>query len=164
MKWITVPGAIVMLCCYGAAPAGGHDCCHHGHDGAYGECDHPSRDCDRQGSQATNRLSPGSARSGALVNLQTLEGRIAEVVYLPGAAADSGMVEIKVQSAGGATLVRLAPAGFLKRSGMLLQEGDTVTVKGFPVAGMEGDLVVAAEIRGRERQLTLRDARGLPVW
>lgn len=163
MKWITVPGAMVMLCCCGAVPAAGHDCCHHGHDGAYWECDHPSWDCDHPGPQA-NGLSPGSGPSGAPANLQTLEGRIVEVVYLPGAAADSGMVEIKVQSAGQATLVRLAPSGFLKRGGMLLQEGDTVLVKGFPVAGMEGDLIVAAEIRGRDKQLALRDARGRPVW
>jgi hypothetical protein len=107
---------------------------------------------------------PESGRSSAPASLQTLEGRVVEVVYLPGAAADSGMVEIKVQSAGQATLVRLAPSGFLKRGGMLLQEGDTVMVKGFPVAGMEGDLIVAAEIQGRDKQLALRDARGRPVW
>ena len=66
--------------------------------------------------------------------------------------------------AGGLAVVRLAPSGLLKRGGMLLQEGDTVMVKGFPVAGMEGDLIVAAEIQGRDKQLTLRDARGRPVW
>ena len=153
MKSITVPATIVILCGSGALPAAGHDCYHHDHDSA---------DCDRRHYQA-NRPS-GSNLSSASANLQTLEGRIVEVVYLPGAAADSGMVEIKLQSASQIMLVRLAPSGFLKRSGMLLQEGDTVQVKGFPVAGMEGDLIVAAEIHGRDKQLALRDARGRPVW
>ena len=164
MKWITVATTIAMLCCCGAVSAPGYDCCHHGHDGDCWGCDHSSWDCDHHGPQARNRPLPESGRSGAPANLQTLEGRVVEVVYLPGAAADSGMVEIKVQSAGQATLVRLAPSGFLKRGGMLLQEGDTVMVKGFPVAGMEGDLIVAAEIQGRDKQLALRDARGRPVW
>jgi hypothetical protein len=34
----------------------------------------------------------------------------------------------------------------MKRSGVRLQEGDTVIVKGFPGAGMERDLIVATEI------------------
>lgn len=159
MNCISVCGAMVMLFCCGAVPAAAHDCCHHGHNGACGDGDHPSWDCDHQGSPAAGRSSSGSPAS-----LPKLEGPIVEVVYLPGAAADSGTVEIKVQSAGQATLVRLAPSGFLKRSGMLLQEGDTVMVKGFPVTGMEGDLVVAAEIQSRDKQLILRDARGRPVW
>ena len=45
-----------------------------------------------------------------------------------------------------------------------LREGETVTVKGFAVAGMEGDIFVAAEIRAGDKTLSLRDARGLPIW
>ena len=156
MKWTAIPGAIVMLCCFGAVPAAGHDCAHHGYHSTCWDCDH-------QGSPA-NRPSLGSVPSGTPANLQTLEGRIVEVVYLPGATADSGMVEIKVQSAGQATLVRLAPSGFLKRGGVLLREGDTVTAKGFSVAGMEGDLIVATEIQHGDKRLSLRDMRGRSSW
>jgi hypothetical protein len=84
--------------------------------------------------------------------LQTLEGKITEVDYLPGATADQ------------TKLVRLAPAGFLKQSGILLREGDTVTVKGFPVSGMEGDLIVAAEVHKGEKSVSLRDTSGRPAW
>ena len=93
-----------------------------------------------------------------------MEGKIAEVVYLPGATADTGLVEIRLQSSGQIKLIRLAPAGFLKESGLLLREGDTVTVRGFPVSGMEGDLIVATEIHKGERTLSLRDANGRPAW
>lgn len=96
--------------------------------------------------------------------MRTVEGRITEVVYLPGATPDSGLVEVNMQSAGQTQLIRLAPAGFLRQSGLLLREGDTVIVKGFPVAGMEGDLLVATELHKGDKTLSLRDTRGRPAW
>ena len=96
--------------------------------------------------------------------MRTAEGKITEVVYLPGATPDGGMVEVRLQSAGQSQLIRLAPVGFLKQSGLLLREGDTVIVKGFPVAGMEGDLLVATELHKGEKTLSLRDTRGRQAW
>jgi hypothetical protein len=96
--------------------------------------------------------------------MRTAEGKITEVVYLPGATPDGGMVEVRLQSAGQSQLIRLAPVGFLKQSGLLLREGDTVIVKGFRVAGMEGDLLIATELRKGEKTLSLRDPRGRPAW
>ena len=96
--------------------------------------------------------------------MRTAEGKITEVVYLPGTTADSGMVEVRLQSAGQNQLIRLAPVGLLKQSGLLLREGDTLIVKGFLVAGMEGDLLVATELRKGENALSLRDPRGRPAW
>lgn len=156
MKWTAIPGAIAILYCFGTAPAFGQGCAHHGYRGGCWGC----------GYQGTppSQTSPGPGQSAAPANLQSLEGRIVEVVYLPGATTDSGMVEIKVQSAGQATLVRLAPSGFLKRGGVLLREGDTVMLKGFSVAGMEGDLVVATEIQHGDKRLALRDMRGRSSW
>jgi hypothetical protein len=37
-------------------------------------------------------------------------------------------------------------------------------VTGFEVSGMEGDLVVATEIRKGDQLVVLRDPRGQPVW
>jgi hypothetical protein len=99
-----------------------------------------------------------------VADLQTAEGRITEVVYLPGAAPDSGMVEVRLQSAGQSQLIRLAPVGFLKRGGLLLREGDTLNITGFTVAGMEGDILVATELRQGNKTLSLRDTRGRPAW
>ena len=96
--------------------------------------------------------------------MRTAEGKITEVIYLPGATSDSGMVEVRLQSVGKSQLIRLAPVGFLKQSGFLLREGETVTVVGFPVAGMEGDLLVATELHKGEKTLSLRDAQGRQAW
>jgi hypothetical protein len=96
--------------------------------------------------------------------MRAAEGKITEIVYLPGATPDSSMVEVRLQSTGQSQLVHLAPVGFLKQRGLLLREGDTVIVKGFPVAGMEGDLLVATELRKGENALSLCDPRGRPAW
>jgi hypothetical protein len=93
-----------------------------------------------------------------------VEGKIVEVIYLPGATVDKGMVEIRLQSSDQTKLIRLAPSGFLKQGGLSLREGDAVSVIGYAVAGMEGDLIVATEIHSGDRVLPLRDTRGRSAW
>lgn len=155
MKMRGVIALILFIGWFGLLPAAAHDCCHHGNHCDNGDCCHHGQAsghcCDR-------------ASSNSVADLRTAEGKITEVVYLPGATPDASMVELHLQSAGQSQLVRLAPVGFLKQSGLLLREGDTVSVKGFPVAGMEGDLLVATELRKGEKALSLRDARGRPAW
>ena len=111
-----------------------------------------------------SRNSAGLATSSGMANVQTLEGKKSEIVYLPGATPDTGMVEVRVQSSGQSELIRLAPCGFLRQSGVLLREGDTLSLKGFRVAGMEGDLIVAATVQKGDKCLSLRDSRGQPLW
>ena len=160
MKSFGILGVILLFSGFGVAPAAGQGCCHRGHyyDDC-GDCGH----CWRQNSPASRQYG-GPASSTSTANVQTVEGKIVEVVYLPGAAADSGMVELRLQSGGQTDLIRLAPAGFLKQGGLVLREGDTVSVKGFAVAGMEGDLIVASEVHKGDKSLSLRDMRGRPAW
>jgi len=153
-------GIIAFICCLSVVPALGHDCCHHDHH--CGDCCDGYHDC-CDGSQAS-RNSTGLATSSGGAILQNLEGKISEIVYLPGATPDTGMVEVRMQSAGQNELIRLAPCGFLKQSGLHLKEGDTVRLKGFRVAGMEGDLIVATAIQKGDKSLPLRDTRGQPLW
>ncbi len=157
MKLLGILGGIAMAGWLGAVPAAARGCCRH-----YYGCD-GCRDHCRRG-YAAPPSTAGPAQAGAAVNPLTVEGRITEVIYLPGAAAGSGMVEIRVQAAGPAKLVRLAPAGVLKRGGLHLREGDTVTLSGLPVGAMEGDLVVASTVRQGDVNLALRDAQGRPAW
>lgn len=153
-------GIAALVCCLSVIPAMGHNCCHH--DNHCGDCCDGNYDC-CHGSQ-TNRSPSAAAPYNGATDLQTIDGKITEVIYLPGATPDSGMVEVRLQSGGQSELVRLAPSGYLKQSGMLLREGVTVTLKGFPVAGMEGDLIVATEIHKGDKSLPLRDTRGQPKW
>jgi hypothetical protein len=157
MRFLRIVGVISLLGWSGGVRAAAHDCGHH--NPHCGDC----QDCGRHW-QPAPRARRGPAASGETANLETVEGRINEVIYLYGATADAGMVEIRVQAAGKAALIRLAPSGFLTKGGLRLREGDTVVVKGFPVAGMEGDLIVATEIGNGSSALALRDAQGRPRW
>ena len=153
-------GIIAFICCLSAVPALGHDCGRHDHH--CGDCCEGYRDsC--HGSQA-DRNSTGVAPSSGVANLQNLDGKISEIDYLPGSTPDTGMVEVRMQSAGQSELISLAPCGFLKLSGLHLKEGDTVTLKGFRVAGMQGDLIVATAIQRGDKSLALRDSHGQPLW
>ena len=96
--------------------------------------------------------------------MQNLEGKISEIVYLPGATPDTGVVEVRMQAAGQNKLIRLAPCGFLNQSGLDLKEGDEVSLKGFRVAGTDGELIVATAIQKGDKSLSLRDPRGQPLW
>jgi len=159
MKWLEILGLFLFIGWLAPTPAVGQGCCHHDHHyGDCWDCDH----CWHHGPAVARQFSSGSA--GTTANVQTLEGRIGEVVYLPGPTPDSAMVELRLQSGGQTNLVRLAPSGFLKQGGLILREGDTVSVKGFVVAGMEGDLVVATEVHKGDKILSLRDTRGRPTW
>jgi len=160
MKTNRTFGIIAFICCLSVVPALGHDCCHHDHH--CGDCCVGYHDC-CHGSQAGGN-STGVAPSSGVANLQNLDGRISEIVYLPGATPDTGMVEVRMQSAGQSELIRLAPCGFLKQSGLHLKEGDAVSLKGFRVAGMEGNLIVATAIQKGDKSLSLRDTRGQPLW
>ena len=155
-------GALSVFCWLAAGSAAAHDCDHHGHhyyyyyDDCWGNGPNYRQD---NGRQYTNGPTPA-----AVMDQRTFEGRIAEVVYLPGATPETAMVEIRLQAGSQTTLVRLAPSGFLRQSGMLLREGETITVRGYSVAGLEGDLIVATEIRHGDKTLNLRDSRGRSAW
>jgi translation initiation factor IF-1 len=137
-----------------------HDCCHHTCGNGYHGCDHCGSPMNSQNGTQSKESSPANR----VVNLKTLEGKIVEVIYLPGVTPESGMVDVRVQTSNGANLVRLAPSGFLKQSGLRLQEGDAVTMEAFPVAAMKGDLMVAMKVHGNGLDVRLRDSSGQPLW
>lgn len=155
--------SFLIIAWFAVAPAAAYGCCHHNHHcGDCADCDDCAHDC-YQGAQGYGHCGALAPSSGT-ADLQTAQGKLAEVDYLPGQAADSGIVEFRLQSAGQTQLIRLAPAGFLKQSGLLLKEGDDVSIKGFVVAGMEGNILVAAEIHMGDKTVSLRDARRRPAW
>ena len=112
----------------------------------------------------TGAQSKDGGPANRAVNLRPLEGKIVEVIYLPGMTPESGMVDVRVQTGSGVNLVRLAPSGFLKQGGLRLQEGDSVAIEAFPVAAMKGDLMVATKVQGNGLEVRLRDSSGQPLW
>lgn len=148
---------LFLLFCLLISPAEGHDCRGGHHCGDGWNCDHHSS---RGAVQSPGSVAPSYPATAATV----IDGKISEIIYLPGATADGAIVEVRVASSTGATLVRLAPVGLLKQSQLILREGDAISITGFEVNGMDGDLVVAAEIRKGDKRVVLRDPRGRPVW
>jgi len=152
-----IPSAVFVLSCLLISPAAGHDCRGGHHCGDDWNCDHHGS---RSALQSPRSVSPSYAATAPRV----VDGKISEIIYLPGATPEGAMVEARVVADARATLVRLAPVGFLKQSQLVLREGDTVSVTGFDVGGMDGDLVVAIEIRKGDKRVVVRDPRGRPVW
>jgi hypothetical protein len=148
---------LFVLFCLLISPAYGHDCWggHHCEDGW--NCDHHGS---RYAVPSQGSVSPSYASPAPKV----INGKVSEIIYLPGTTADSAMVEVRVTAGAGATLVQLAPVGLLKQSQLTLREGDVVSITGFDVNGMDGDLLVATEIHKGEKHLILRDTRGRPTW
>ena len=100
MKLLGIISLISAFGLFSAIPATGQGCCHHDHhcDDCW-DCGHYSRQIHRRAGDS----------SPAPPLLQTMEGKIAEVVYLPGATADTGLVEIRLQSSGQSKLIRSRP-------------------------------------------------------
>jgi hypothetical protein len=98
------------------------------------------------------------------VNFETHSGRIAEVIYLPGATPAMAQVELRLITAGGTIPVRLGPSGFLKQHQVKLREGEEITVTGYRVAEPGGDVLVAGELGSGGKNVRLRDRQGRPLW
>jgi len=149
--------AAFLLSCMVISPAIGHDCWgdHHCENG-WDYYHHGNRPAARQ----QGRMSPSDATPA----LKVIDGKITEIIYLPGASADRAMVEIRMTAGAGLLLIQLAPVGLLKQSQLVLKEGDAVSVTGFEVSAMDGDLLVATEIHKADKRVVLRDTRGRPIW
>lgn len=156
MRFSKGVGVTAILCGLGCLPIAAQDCGHHQHHYDDGW------NCDRHWRSNSQGTAGGSTRYDG--NVQTVQGRIDEIVYLPGTTPDIGMVELQLTDSGQTTRIQLAPVGFLKRSGLILKEGDTVTVKGLPVSGFQGDLIVTTTLQKGDKSLALRDMRGRPLW
>ena len=60
--------------------------------------------------------------------------------------------------------VHLGPVAFLTKRGFEFAKGDAVVVTGSRISAADGEVLVAREIRKNEKTLTVRNARGNPVW
>ncbi len=156
-----------------AAPALGHGWFHHS-SGHHGCDDGWGYGCDGCGPWA--RTAPGLQAAPAArrfppeqnatepETLETLEGKIAEVIYLPGVDPSAGIVEVRVAAGEETVLARLAPVGFLEQHKISLKEGESISLRGYRVRTGEDDMLVVTEIRAEGRTLMLRRPCGRSVW
>jgi len=158
MSWLVAMAGWLVFAFPALAHCGHHDSNDCG-DCGYGGCGH-------HGMSA--RRSPNGASSGqaaaAPAAVETREGKVAEVVYLPGPTRDTAMVELRILAGTSRVLARLAPAGFLHQNEMDIREGDTVSVTGYWVASGDGEMLVATRLARQGKTVQLRDGRGQSAW
>jgi hypothetical protein len=90
-----------------------------------------------------------------------LSGTIAEILAL---SEGSSVVQAWIKAPSETVLVRLGPSSFLKKKGFNLQEGDSISVKGFRSTAARSGLLIATEIEAEGKTLLLRTEHGQPLW
>ena len=148
--------------------ASGNQCSHHrGSDccvSGIGDC----RGCDHHLNSTCKSTPcirlPENQAEGNHAELNSREGKVTEVNYLPGATPATAMVEIKLGPGTNPVLIRLGPTGFLRSNNLSIREGDSLRVTGYWVTGGDGDMLVATQVTAHGRTVRLRDDRGRPSW
>jgi len=69
-----------------------------------------------------------------------------------------------VRAEGGVMEVLLGPAWFVTSKGMDFAKGDNIIVTGSKLTMNNQEVVVAREVKKADKILTLRDAKGFPLW
>jgi hypothetical protein len=111
---LPIRNAVILLSFLATPPAVGHDCWGGHHCGDGWNCDHHGN---RYAVPSQGSVPPSYASAAPKV----IDGKVSEIIYLPGANADNAMVEIRMTDGAGATLVQLAPVGMLKQRHLTLR-------------------------------------------
>jgi hypothetical protein len=94
----------------------------------------------------------------------TLSGTVDEVRNIPGPAGGPGGLHLMLRTDAGVDEVHLGPATFVRSKGFEFAKGDAITVTGSKTKVGGQDVVIAREIKKGAKLLTLRDAKGSPLW
>lgn len=93
----------------------------------------------------------------------TLQGTVEEVFEVESPRGGQG-VHLRITADETSYEVSLGPASYVTAQDFVIAAGDDVTVIACPLAGSEGDQLIAREVRKGEDVLTLRDEHGFPAW
>lgn len=157
MRWL-LAALIVLISWFQIPPANALQCGHHGCSDCYGCAD------DDHGGCGHHRSWMGRGNQGSHATDASLEGKVIEVVYLPGATQETATVEARLPSDTEEILARLGPIGFLHSKELDLREGDTISVSGYWVSSGTDRILVARKVARANRSVELRDEWGDPLW
>lgn len=111
---------------------------------------------------------PGCGGSGAphydVTAETTVTGTIDDVRTIEPAGGAIGGVHLIVNTPSGLTEVHVGPAWFVSSKNITFAKDDTVTIVGSSTKMAGKDVVIAREITKGSQTLTLRDAKGFPLW
>lgn len=121
----------------------------------------------------------GQARYGPVYNVSTettVKGTVEEVQQLTSQTADSNKAmwancpsgwtgtHVALKTEGGTLTVHVGPSAYLSQKNFTLAKGDKVTITGSKVQSQDLDFLIAKQITKGDQVLTLRDAKGFPLW
>ena len=95
---------------------------------------------------------------------QTFNGTVQEVREYRCPVSGTIGSHISVKNISGTVEVHLAPATFLKQYGIVLQQGDHVSVTGVKFIFDGKTAIMARTIVAGQNTFTFRDAKGSPEW
>jgi hypothetical protein len=119
------------------------------------------------GPLSAQRGRGGEARGGGNYDVATevtFAATVDEVRTIPGPAGGPGGLHLMVRTDAGVREVHLGPVTFTRSKNFEFARGDVITVTGSEVTFGDADVVLAREIMKGDQTLTLRDARGIPLW
>lgn len=111
---------------------------------------------------------PGCGGSGAanydVTTETTVTGTIDEVRTIEPTGGAMGGVHLIVNTPSGLAEVHVGPAWFVSSKNITFAKDDALTIVGSTTKMAGKDVVIAREITRGSQTLTLRDAKGLPLW
>ena len=111
---------------------------------------------------------PGCGESGAAnydaTTETTMTGTIDEVRTIEPAGGAMGGLHLIVNTPSGLTEVHVGPAWYVASKNITFAKGDALTIVGSHTRMAGKDAVIAREITKGGQTLTLRDAKGFPLW
>ncbi len=109
----------------------------------------------------------GMGRGGGNYNPATettLSGTVVEATNPTSQGSGGGGIHLLVSTAAGPMSVHVGPAWFVSSKNVTFAKGEAVTVVGSKVTMSDQEVVIAREIKKGDDVLTLRDAKGYPLW
>jgi hypothetical protein len=94
----------------------------------------------------------------------TVTGTVESVENMPSPGRGGGGLHLKLTAPSGPLEVHVGPSSFVASKNVTFAKGDTLKVVGSQVTMAGQEVVIAREITKGDQVLTLRDAKGFPLW
>jgi hypothetical protein len=110
----------------------------------------------------------GGQRQGGgnydLATETTVTGTVEEVRQTPGPGKGQGGLHLMLRTDAGIQEVDVGPAAYVSSQKATFAKGDSISVTGSRITRETGAAIIAREIKKGDQVLTLRDAKGFPLW
>ncbi len=93
----------------------------------------------------------------------TVSGVVQDAFYPSGRNGNVG-THFNLRTDGGIIEVYAGPQWFIAQQGFLLEKGTHLSVAGSKQVMAGKDVLIARELKGENKTLTLRDSNGIPKW